>query len=164
MTTEQPPRTGDAHAEEAVPRTPAPAPADAVGEDGRGSGWVRFGGVVMAVIGAFAIIEGLIALFSPLYLVAVGGTVLALSVGGWGWLHLILGILVLVTGLGLLRDDAPAWTRGTAVVLVALNMIVQLAWLPAYPIWSIVLLVLDVLVLRALIVTWPGRPASAHRA
>jgi hypothetical protein len=162
MTTEQPPRTGDAHAEGAVPRTPSTA--DAVAEDRRGSGWVRFGGVLMTVIGAFAVIEGLIAIFSPLYLVAVGGTVLALSVGGWGWLHLILGVLVLATGLSLLRDDAPAWARGTAVVLIALNMIVQLAWLPAYPIWSIVLLVLDVLVLHALIVTWPGRAASAHRA
>jgi hypothetical protein len=124
-----------------------------------GTGWVRFAGVVMAVIGGFAVIEGLVALLSPVYFVAAGGAVLALSVVGWGWVHLILGVLVLATGLSLL-GEAPPWARVTGICLVALNMIVQLVWLPAYPIWSIILLVLDVLVLHALIVTWEERGAT----
>jgi hypothetical protein len=157
MTTEQSPVTGPDRTEAAVGR-PDVATERPV-ESGRGWGWVRFGGVLMAVIGGFAVIEGLYALFSPLYFVTAGGTVLTLSVGAWGWLHLILGVLVLVTGLSLLGDQAPTWARGTAVVLVAINMIVQLWWLPAYPIWSIILLVLDVLVLHALIVTWNDRRA-----
>ena len=161
MTTEQPPLTGSDRTEGASPR--ASGRTEPAVEEARGWGWVRFGGVMMAVIGGFAVIEGLIALLSPTYFVTAGGAVLALTVGGWGWVHLILGALVLLTGLSLLSEDVPAWARGTAVVLVALNMIVQLVWLPAYPIWSIIVLVLDVLVLHALIVTWHDRRAPGDR-
>ena len=63
---------------------------------------------------------------------------------------------MLATGLALL-GPAPAWARGVGIGLVAINMIVQLAWLPAYPIWSIILLALDVLVLYALVATWGAR-------
>lgn len=118
-----------------------------------GMEWVRFGGVVMSVIGAFAVVEGLVALLTPTYFVTVGGAVLAVSLTGWGWVHIVLGALVLVTGLSLL-SRAPGWARGVGVGLVAITMVVQLAWLPAYPIWSIVLLVLCALVLYALVATW----------
>ena len=153
MTTEQPP-TMPGRADDSVPRGAGP---DAVVDRAPGTGWVRFGGVVMAVVGGFAVIEGLVALLTPVYFVATGGAVLALTVGGWGWVHLILGVLVLAVGLSLLGDAPPGWARNTAVVLVAINMLVQLVWLPAYPIWSIILLALDVFVLHALIVTWHDR-------
>lgn len=118
---------------------------------GAWSGWVRFGGILMAVVGAFGVIEGFIALFAPTTYVQANGVVVALTFTGWGWLHIILGALVLIVGLGLLRDEVPGWARGTAIVLVALNAIVQLSWLPAYPIWSIVMIVLDVLIIGALV-------------
>ena len=117
------------------------------------SGWVRFGGVLMAVTGGFAVIEGLLALFSPTAFLTVDGTVLAVDAHAWGWTHLVLGALVLVTGLGLLRD-APDWARIAAMALVGLQMGVQFAWLPAAPIWSILLITIDVLVLYALVTTW----------
>ncbi|MEJ2862026.1 DUF7144 family membrane protein [Actinomycetospora flava] len=116
-------------------------------------GWVRFGGVVMTVIGAFAVIEGLYALFSPTFVTLTGAGVLLLDLTAWGWLHLLLGVLVLATGLSL-AGSAPSWARGTGIVLVALNMIVQLAFLPAYPIWSICMIVLGLVVIYALMVTW----------
>ena len=126
-----------------VPPVAAPA---------RGAGWLRFGGVVMTIVGGFAVIEGFVALFSPTYFVAVNGTVLAVDFTGWGWIHLLLGVLVLATGLSLL-GSAPPWARGVGIVLVAINAIIQMAFLSAYPIWSIVLIALDVLVLYALVVT-----------
>lgn len=128
----------------------------AIGASGAGMDWVRFGGVMMAVLGGFGVIEGLAALLSPAYFVTVGGTVLALNLTAWGWLHIVIGALVLATGLALL-GNAPSWARAVGVGLVAINMIVQLAWLPAFPIWSIILLVIDVLVLYALIATWGAR-------
>jgi hypothetical protein len=117
------------------------------------SGWVRFGGVLMAITGAFALVEGLLALFAPTAFVTVDGTVIAVDVHAWAWVHLVLGVLVLVTGLGLLRD-APDWARIAAMALVGLQMGVQFAWLPAAPIWSVLLITIDVLVLYALVTTW----------
>lgn len=141
-------------------RGPIPEPRSKysreIGDSGAGMNWVRFGGVMMAVLGGFGVIEGLVALLSPTYFVTVGGTVLALNLTTWGWLHIVIGALVLATGLALL-GDAPSWARAVGTGLVAINMIVQLAWLPAFPLWSIILLVMDVLVLYALIATWGAR-------
>ncbi|MCD2191822.1 hypothetical protein LQ327_00250 [Actinomycetospora endophytica] len=115
----------------------------------------------MAVVGGFGVIEGVLALFLPTTYVQGNGVVVALTFIGWGWLHIVLGALVLIVGLSLLRGDVPGWARGTAIVLVALNAIVQLAWLPAYPVWSILMIVLDVLIIGALLATgdraaWSG--------
>jgi hypothetical protein len=114
---------------------------------------------MMAIIGAFAVLEGIVALALPTTYLSTDGTVLAISFTGWGWIHLILGVLVLAVGVSLLVRDVPSWARGAGVGLVAVNMLVQLAWLPAFPIWSIILLALDVFVLYALIVTW-GAPSD----
>ena len=126
-----------------------------------GMGWVRFAGVLMAVIGGFGVIEGLVALFTPTYFVTSNGAVLTINLTGWAWVHLILGVLALVTGLALI-GNAPNWARGVGIGLVAINMLVQLAWLPAYPIWSIMAIVLDMVVIGALAITWEGRAASVR--
>lgn len=118
-----------------------------------GMGWVRFAGVVMAVIGGFGVIEGFVALFSPTYFVTIGGTVLRIDLTTWGWVHLIVGALTLITGIALL-GAAPSWARAVGIGLVGLNMLVQLAWLPAYPIWAIMVIVLDLIVISALAMTW----------
>ena len=120
----------------------------------RWEGWIKFGAVLMTVVGAFSLIEGLLALLSPTFFLTGGGRVLALNLAGWGWLHLVLGALVLVTGLGLLAG-APTWARSVGLGLIAINMLVQLVWLPAFPIWSIVILTFDLLVLYAIATTWP---------
>ncbi|GAA4731128.1 DUF7144 family membrane protein [Actinomycetospora chibensis] len=118
------------------------------------SGWVRFGGIVMAVTGTFSVLEGILALAAPTTYVTIDGAVLAIDLVAWGWLHLALGVLVLATGAALLGRDVPGWARALGIGLVTVNMIVQLAWLPAYPIWSILVLALDGLVLYALMATW----------
>jgi hypothetical protein len=120
----------------------------------RWDGWVRFGAVLVTVVGAFSVIEGLLALLTPTFFVTGGGRVLALNLAGWGWLHLVLGALVLVTGLGLLAG-APTWARSVALGLIAINMLVQLVWLPAFPIWSIIIVAFDLLVIYAIATTWP---------
>ncbi len=80
--------------------------------------------------------------------------VLAIGLPVWGWLHLVLGVLVLATGAGLLRREIPGWARGSGTALVAINVVVQLAWRPASPIWSIIVITLDVVVLYSLFVAW----------
>ena len=121
-------------------------------------GWVRFGAVMMVVIGAFSVIEGVIALAAPGTYVTVQGYVLTVDLTSWGWVHIVLGALVFLTGLALLRDEESQWARIAGVMVVGLGMLVQLAWLPAAPIWAIIMIVLDVLVLRALLVTGNKHP------
>jgi hypothetical protein len=126
----------------------------------RWRGWVAFGAVLMIVIGVFAVFEGLLALRSPSFFVAQGGRVLALNLAGWGWLHLVLGVLVLAAG-AILFSGGPAWAGGVGVGVVAANLLIQLVWLPAFPIWSVVVIALDLLVLYAIATTWPDRRAAA---
>lgn len=125
---------------------------------GASSGWVRFGGLLMVVVGAFAVVEGLFALFLPTAYVTTSQTVVTLTFTGWGWLHLVLGALVVIVGAALLRDDVPGWARITAIVLVMINLIAQFTWLPAAPVWSILMIVLDVVIIGAL-VALPDRQA-----
>ena len=137
----------------AIPRPRSAPDVSPVPESARWMGWVRFGAVLMVVLGAFAVIEGIAALVAPTTFITADGTVLTITLSGWAWVHIIIGALVVATGIALL-GNAPEWARGVGMGVVALNMLVQLAWLPAYPIWSIVMVGLDVLVLYALIVTW----------
>jgi hypothetical protein len=142
------PQTPTSERSASYPRANGAAPR---GPSGATTGWVRFGAVLMAVVGAFAVIEGFLAFFLPATYVSSNGVVVALTFTGWAWVHIILGALVLVVGLALLREDVPSWARNTGIVLVALNAITQLAWLPAAPIWSIIMIVLDVLIIGALV-------------
>lgn len=136
---------------------PAPAPAQ---EASAWAGWVRFGAIVMLVVGVFGVIEGLAAILTPTYFVTATGTVLVLSWATWGWVHLILGALVAIVGATLL-GEAPSWARGAGIGLVALSAIVHLIIIPVAPIWSIVVIALDVVILYALITTW-GEPLGAR--
>lgn len=127
----------------------------AVARHRREDRWVRFGGIMMAVIGTFGVIEGIMALGYRYYFwTDPYGNVLAVNLTGWGLLHLILGLLVLATGVALLGNSVPSWARIVAVAFIALNMLMQLAWLPAAPVWSILMIVLDIFVLLALLSPW----------
>jgi hypothetical protein len=110
----------------------------------------------MVVGGAFAVVEGVLALVAPSTYILTRGGVVGVGLPVWGWLHMVLGVLVLATGAGLLRREIPGWARAAGTALVAINIVVQLAWLPASPIWSIIVITLDVVVLYALFVAWDG--------
>jgi hypothetical protein len=89
--------------------------------------------------------------------VTQSGLVVNVDYNAWGWTHLLLGVLILVSGLGVLAGNLAA--RTVAVVLAALSALVNLAFLEAYPIWSIIVITLDVLVIYA--VTVHGRELSS---
>jgi len=117
--------------------------------------WIRFAGIMMAVIGGFGVIEGFTALLLPDYFIADWyGNVLAVNLVGWGLLHLILGVLILLTGISLLGRQIPSWARSVGIAFVAINMLMQLAWIPAAPVWAIIAIVLDIMVLLALLNPW----------
>jgi hypothetical protein len=138
-----------------------PGAASVRAADTGGAGWVRFAAVVMVVVGVFGVIEGLAAMVSPTYFVSSTGTVLVLSWTTWGWIHLILGALVAIVGAALL-GEAPSWARGAAIAIVALSAIVHLIVIPVAPVWSLVVIALDLVILYALVTTW-NEPLGARR-
>jgi hypothetical protein len=114
------------------------------------SGWVWFAGVIMIMMGVLNAFEGLVALFNQQYYVVGPNNVLVLNLTGWGWLHLILGALVLLTGVALLFDAG--WARVVTVILAGLNVIAQLAFIGVYPLWSIIGITLCIVIIWAVVV------------
>jgi hypothetical protein len=114
-------------------------------------GWVFFAGILMFTVGIVNIIEGLVALFNDkYYLVRPNGLVVSLDFTAWGWALLLFGLLLVFAGYGALVGQT--WARVTGVILAVVNAVVNLAFVPAYPIWTIIVITLDVLVIYALVV------------
>ena len=126
----------------------------------KSSGWygmVVFAATMMIVLGTFHAIAGLVALFRDDYfLVTRSGLVIDVDYTTWGWVHLLLGILVVVAGAALYAGAT--WARFVAVVVAMVSAIVNLAFLSAYPLWSVIMIAVDVLVIYA--VTAHGGPAD----
>ena len=119
------------------------------------SGWVGlalFASVMLLVIGAVNVIEGIAALVSHEYVVLAEGGLYIINLTAWGWTLLIFGIIMLVAGVGLLQGRD--WARIAAIVIVGIHAVVQVLWIGAYPVWSILMLALDTVVLYALTAHW----------
>lgn len=114
-------------------------------------GWIWFAAVLMMAAGVLNFMTGLVAVIGDdnAY-IDTGVSLLVFDVEGWGWAHLIFGIVIFLIGAFLAVGQT--WARLLAVVLVTLNLITQFLWLPAYPVWSIIVIAIDVVVLWALIV------------
>jgi len=118
------------------------------------TGWIVFAGVMMLMMGAFHVIQGLVALFQDTYyLVGQEGLVVQVDYTTWGWVHTILGAVVILAGIALLAGQM--WARVVAIILAFGSALVNIAFLGAYPIWSITMIAIDVLVIYA--VTMHGK-------
>lgn len=113
-------------------------------------GWIWFAAVMMVVDGVFNIIHGLTAIFNDQIFVDVRGWTLLFDLTGWGWIHVIIGILLIVVGIAL--GTGSGWARIVGVILVSINAIAQMMSIPFYPWWSLLAIVLDGFILYALIV------------
>lgn len=113
-------------------------------------GWVYFAAFMLIAVGFFQTILGFTALLNDEFLVSVNGTLLLFDYTTWGWIHLIIGIVSMVVGTGLFNGSRTA--RVIAIVLVLLNFTAQFAFVSVYPVWSIIIMVVDILVLYALTV------------
>lgn len=113
-------------------------------------GWIYFAGFLMLAKGVFQAFLGVLALVNNNIYVVGEHQVVAFNFTAWGWIHIALGAL-LVTGAASVFSGK-WWGRMIGSIMVTLSLVANLAFLPAYPIWSILVVALDVVLLYALLV------------
>lgn len=114
-------------------------------------GMVVFAGSLLLLTGGFQIIQGLIALLRDDYWVVTSdGLLLPMDYTAWGWTHLIIGVIAVATAIGVLAGQM--WARVVGIVIAAISILANVAFLSAYPIWSAIVIAVDVLVIYALAV------------
>jgi hypothetical protein len=104
----------------------------------------------MVVVGVNQVLLGISALLKDEVYVQAPNYVYRLDLTTWGWVHLAFGVLLVLTGISVVRGLA--WARGVGIGLVALNLIANFAFLPYYPFWSLLIIGMDVAVIWGLAV------------
>jgi uncharacterized membrane protein len=108
-------------------------------------GGVAFAATLTAMIGSFSIVAGLAAILYDDYMVNNRRYAFHLSVTGWGWIHLVLGIALVVVGIGLFMNKA--WAGLVAIIFAGLTALDYFFFIPYQPVWSIVVIALCVWVI-----------------
>jgi hypothetical protein len=132
----------------------------AMGRDATGDGWglVIFAGVAMILLGCFHAIAGLTAILKDQFFVfSANNYLISVDVTAWGWIHLAAGVLVALAGFFVF--SGAVWARAVGILLAALSMIANFLFLPYYPIWALLMIGLDILIIWAL--AKHGRAAAA---
>ncbi|RKS68326.1 hypothetical protein BZB76_6589 [Actinomadura pelletieri DSM 43383] len=124
----------------------------------RTSGWLAFAGTVALVVGAFNVIDGLVALFKDDYYLVADNEIMVFDYTAWGWIWLILGIIQI--GVGAAIMSGKMWARAIGVVFAFLAAIGHLAFLVAFPLWSVLTISLCILLIYALTAPPPGARAD----
>ena len=115
---------------------------------GAAVGWTTFAGIMMIMLGIFHAIAGLAGVVKDDFYAVTPNYVLKFNVTTWGWIHLIAGIVVVFAGFSLFRGAV--WGRTVGVILAGFSALLAFAWIPLYPVWSIVFIALDVTIIWAL--------------
>lgn len=116
------------------------------------SGWVVFAACVLIVLGVLNFFEGFTALFKDGYYQTASGDLLVWNYNAWGGILIAFGALQVLIGFGLMT--AKGWARWAAIFLAMLNIIGQIGFLAAHPVWTTIVIALDVFVLWALTAHW----------
>jgi hypothetical protein len=120
------------------------------------AGWIVFAATMMMVIGSIDFFEGLIAVIRKQYYVLTPNQLVVFNMTTWGWLMMLWGIVLFLTGLALW--SGASWARWFTVVVCVINVLGQLGWLGSsqYPLWTLTSVVLGIVVIYALTVRWTG--------
>jgi hypothetical protein len=120
------------------------------------SGWTTgaavFAATLMIIVGILEAIQGLAAILEDEFFVLTENYVFDLDVTAWGWIHLLLGILVLLAGLSLMAGQT--YGRIIALILASLAAIANFLYVPYYPFWSLLMIALAIWVIWALTSRW----------
>jgi hypothetical protein len=119
---------------------------------GRAMGGLAFAGTIMVLMGVFQALAGLVAIFNDEFFVVAQNYTFDLDVSAWGWIHLLVGLAVLATGMGLFARKP--WAGVAAIMLAMLSALSNFFFIPYYPIWSLLVIGLAIWVIWSL--TRPG--------
>lgn len=119
-----------------------------VGRSSWAVGFIFFAAFMMIMAGAFQAIAGLAAIFENEFFVVTQRYAFEFDVSAWGWIHLLIGIVILSAGFGLF--SGAVWARSLGVIMAIISAIANFLYLPHYPVGSILIIVIDVAVIWAL--------------
>ncbi len=116
----------------------------------RTSGWVVFASIMLIMAGVFGIIDGLVALIHDEVYLVTEDQIVAFDFTTWGWIHLIVGIIVTTAGFAVMSGQL--WARMVGVLAATASAIAQIAFITAFPLWSVLVIGIDVLIIYGLLV------------
>ena len=129
------------------PRSTEPGQSTA---SGVAAGFIVFAVIMMIMTGVFQALAGLVAIFDNALYVAADSYPFRLSTPTWGWIDLIVGVLVASAGWAVFSGRM--WGRVVGIILATLSAVANFLFIPYYPFWAILIIVLDVFVIWALAV------------
>ena len=115
---------------------------------GAAVGWTAFAGVMMILIGVWWIFAGLVGLINDNFYVKTKDYIFQFNTTTWGWIHLIVGAIVLLAGFGVFAGAV--WARTIGVIMAVVTAVVSFAWLPWYPLWALLIAAASITVIWAL--------------
>jgi hypothetical protein len=107
-----------------------------------------FAGVLLATLASFEILQGLSAVLKDDIYVKGANYAYQISLTGWGWIHMLIGVIGVAVGIGILKGQV--WAHSAGIGFAVLSALAQFAFLPYYPFWSMLIIALDILVIWAL--------------
>jgi hypothetical protein len=113
-------------------------------------GFAAFAGAIMLMVGIFQAFAGIAAIFNDEFFVVGKNYTFDLDVTAWGWIHLIIGVIVALAGIAVY--GGATWARAVGIVLAILSAVANFFFIPYYPVWSVLIIALDIAVIWALTV------------
>jgi hypothetical protein len=126
----------------------ASEPSVSYGERTGWTGWIVFAGVMMIISGGLNAFYGVVAAVNDDWVGWTNRQNAFLDVSQWGWVHIILGLIVLLCGIGLFSGNILA--RTVAVIIAGLSLVGNFFFIPVYPLWALTVITVDGLVIWAL--------------
>jgi hypothetical protein len=116
------------------------------------SGWTiglsAFAGSMMLLVGVFQTFEGLAAILTKDFFVSTQNYLFQFNITTWGWIHLAMGLIIAIAGISIFSGSG--WARGLGIFLAIMSAIANFFYIPYYPLWSIVIIALNIGIIGAL--------------
>ncbi len=120
-----------------------------------------FAGMMLIISGGFQVIQSIVAIAKDEYIVVKPNYVFSLDLTGWGWIHLVVGLIL--AGIGACLLVGQGWARIAGIVVAGISAIINFSWLPYSPWWALLVIAVDILVIWALATLRRGSATSGAR-